>query len=293
MNKKFLRLISALCALVCLLCSCGGVGNVTLKDEVTDPETLRVMSFNVCGWNYKNIKNLVPRLIAEYSPDVVGLQECTYDWYKKLSKALPEYAFVGVGRDNGELGKDCGEMTAILYKKDQYTLVDSGTFWLSETPDEPSYGWDADYLRICTWVILKDNETGKEFAHFNTHLENFDDGTGKTACENGAKMVTEKALELDMPVIMTGDWNVEKDTDIYSGVLSAGFRDAQDEAANTMDGVTCPAEAGGDTGEHIDYIFLSAQVASVSTYKILHDSYDGKYPSDHYPIYADLKLWTE
>ena len=294
MKKRFLRIISGICALVCLLCGCdGGVGEVTPKDVVTDADTVRVMSFNICGWNYKKIKNLVPRLILEYSPDVIGLQECTYDWYQKLTKEMPDYEFVGAGRENGKIDSDCGEMCAILFKKDKYTLVDSGTFWLSETPEQVSLGWDADYLRVCTWVILKDNESGEEFAHVNVHTENFDDGTGREACEKGTQMVVEKGLSFDMPVIMTGDWNFEKDTDLYGIVTGAGFLDAQDAAESTMEGVTCPDADGSETGEHIDYIFINDRVASVSVYKILHDSYDGQYPSDHYPIYADMKLWTK
>lgn len=283
MKKKLFRVICVALCMASMLWGCDSVGEITPKDVVTDAETVRVMSFNISGWNYKNIKNLAPRVMLEYSPDLIGVQECTYDWYKKLTKEMPEYAFVGVGRDTGDLSKDCGEMTAILYKKDKFTLVDSGTFWLSETPEQVSQGWDGDYIRICTWVILKNNETGEEFAHVNTHLENIDDGTGREALKNGARMVADKALTFDMPVIITGDMNFEKGTEFYNILADAGFRDTQDIAASTMEGTTCGEE-------HIDYIFVDDGITSVSAYKIVTDSYDGQYPSDHYPIYADIKF---
>ena len=215
MKKTFSRVLGVLCA-ACMLVGCGGVGEITPKDVKTDETITRVMTYNVCGWDYKNIKNLVPRLILEYNPDIIGLQECTYDWYKKLTKEMPEYSFIGVGRDTGKLEKDCGEMTAIMYKTDKYTLIDSDTFWLSETPDTPSQGWDGDYIRICTWAILKDNATGKEFVHVNTHLENIDDGTGKVALTNGTQMVKDKITSFDKPVILTGDLNFEKDSEYYN-----------------------------------------------------------------------------
>ena len=273
--------------LLCLLCGCGKLE--AEKKDVPAEDTLRVMTFNVCGWNYKNLKHLAAKTILAYDPDVVGLQECSYDCYKGLKADLKDYSFVGVGRENGKLDKKSGESCGILYKTEKFTLVDSGTFWLSETPDVPGKGWDADYARICTWAILRDNATGEEFAHLNTHLENIDDGTGAVALEKGTQMVIEKALSFDIPVIITGDLNFEKDTPYHSAVLAAGFRDAQDAARNTMDGCTFHGD-GTEPQEHIDYVFVSSGIAQVDTYKLVEDTYDGVYPSDHYPIYADMKF---
>lgn len=283
--KKLISILSAWCIL-CMLGGCSGRLEVEPKDVLTDSETIRVMSFNVCGWNYKNLKHLAAKTILTYNPDVVGLQECSYDCYKSLTKDLPGYTFVGVGRENGKLDKNSGESCGILFKTDKFTLVDSGTFWLSETQDVPSQGWDGDYIRICTWVILKNNETGEEFAHVNTHLENIDDGTGMEALKNGAQMVVDKALSFDMPVVVTGDMNFEKGTAYYNTFVNANFRDAQDAAENTMDGPTYH----GDPAEHIDYVFVNDRITEVITYKLVEDQFDGQYPSDHYPIYADLKF---
>ncbi len=288
MRKKISRIASVLCVM-CLLCGCSAKLQVEQKDVRTDSELLRVMSFNVCGWNYKNVKHLAAKTILAYDADVIGLQECSYDCFKGLTKDLEGYSFVGAGRENGTLDKNSGESCGILYKTEKFTLVDSGTFWLSETPDTPSKGWDGDYVRICTWVILKDKATGKEFAHVNTHLENIDDGTGMTALEKGTQMVIEKALSFDIPVFMTGDYNFEKSTPYYSSVLAAGFRDAQDAAQKTMDGYTFHGD-GTEPQEHIDYVFVNSLITMVDTYKLVEDTYDGKYPSDHYPIYVDLKF---
>lgn len=282
------KVVICILCIACLLAACGTT-DITPKDALTEDGAFRVMSFNVCGWNYKKIKDMAPQLIAEYNPDLVGLQECTYDWYKKLTKELPEYGFVGVGREDGTMSKSGGESCGIFYKKDKFTLVDSGTFWLSETPETPSKGWDGDYIRICTWAIFTENTTGKQFAHVNTHLENIDDGTGMVALEKGTQMVIEKALSLEMPVILTGDMNFAKDTEYYNAVTAAGFRDTQDVAEITMEGNTYHGDEN-DPDEHIDYVFVNNGISSVKTYKIVQDTYDGKYPSDHYPIYADIRF---
>lgn len=289
MHRK--KVIATILCAACLLFGCSsGIGEAEQKDVVTDSNVIRAMSFNIAGWNYKELKHLAAKVILAYSPDVVGLQECSYESCKGLMKDLPEYSFVGAGRDTGDLSRKSGESCGILYKTEKFTLVDSGTFWLSDTPDQVSQGWDGDYIRICTWVILKNNATGEELAHVNTHLENIDDGTGMEALINGAQMVAEKALSLDMPVIVTGDMNFEKGTQYYNIMTAAGLLDTQDAAENTMDGYTFHGFEETDPPEHIDYIFVNDRISTVLTYKLVEDTFDGKYPSDHYPIYADLKF---
>ncbi len=288
MKKTCLRILS--CVLTILSITAMFVGcsekEIVKKDELTDSESIRVMSFNIRCGEYKKRKNIVPQLIQEYAPDTVGIQECTYEWYIQLTEKLPEYEFIGVGRDSGGLGEDCGEISAVLFRKDKYTLVESDTFWISETPDEVSYGWDAACRRICTWVILKNNATGEEFAHVNTHL----DHEGDLARVNGSKMVAEHAMTFDMPTVLTGDFNFKKETDLYNGITETGLRDTQDLAENTMDGKTYHGYDGGEEGKPIDFIFVNDSVSSVSAYKIVRDKYAGKYSSDHYPIYADMKF---
>lgn len=284
---KITAIISALLIVMSLAsCSVTIPEEITLKDEITDADTLRIMSFNIRFGEYNKRKNIVPLLIMEYAPDSIGIQECTHQWYENLTETLTDYEFIGVGRDTGDTSALCGEMSAILFRKDKFTLLDSGTFWLSETPDEVSQGWDGACRRICTWVILEDKVTGEQFAHVNTHL----DHKGPEARVNGSQMVKDFALEFDMPVVVTGDFNFKKDTDLYMGMIGEGLRDTQDSTEDTMNGKTYHDYEGGEEGLPIDFIFVNEQVSEVLKYRIVRDTYNGKHSSDHYPIYTDIRF---
>ena len=291
MKKSALAKITAIISALLILMSLASCGvtipdEITLKDEVTDADTLRIMSFNIRYGEYEKRKNIVPLLIKEYAPDSLGIQECTHQWFNNLTETLSEYEFIGVGRDTGDTSALCGEMSAILFRKDKFNLVDSGTFWLSETPDEVSKGWDGACRRICTWVILEDKVTGEQFAHVNTHL----DHEGAEARVNGSQMVKNFALEFDMPVVLTGDFNFKKNTDLYNGMVDGGLWDTQDKTEDAMEGKTYHDSKGGEDGLPIDFIFVNEQVSEVLKYRIVRDKYNGKHSSDHYPIYVDLKF---
>lgn len=280
--KNYIALIlSAILALFgCITLRMGGVSNA-------EPGTVRIMSFNIRCGEFPDRGEIVPQLIADYHPDSLGLQECTYDWYNYLRLFLSkEYDFVGVGRDTGNRSINCGEMSLVLYRKDKYKLVDSGTFWLSETPDKVSLGWDGACNRICTWVILENKETGEKYAHVNTHL----DHVGPLARQNGVELVKEKALSFDIPTVVTGDFNFKKSTDLYKRLITGGLTDTQDMAEYSMTGKTYHGYEGGTEGEPIDYICVNSLITEVQTYKIIRDTYDGKYTSDHYPIYSDMVI---
>lgn len=290
MKKTFIKITAIISALLVLMslasCSVTIPEEITKKDELTDADVLRIMSFNIRYGEFDKRKNIVPLLIKEYSPDSLGIQECTYQWYNRLTEILPEYEFIGVGRDTGDVSEECGEMSAILFKKDKFTLVDSGTFWLSETPDEVSQGWDGACRRICTWVILENKATGEQFAHVNTHL----DHEGPEARVNGSQMVKKFALDFDMPTVLTGDFNLEKDTDLYKGIIDGGLWDAQDKTEDTMNGKTYHDYKDGEEGLPIDFIFVNEKVSEVLKYRIVRDKYNGKHSSDHYPVFADVKF---
>lgn len=252
-----------------------------------EPGTVRVMSFNIRCGEFEDRGEIVPRLIADYHPDSLGLQECTYDWFSYLRLFLhKDYGFVGVGRDTGDRSVKCGEMSLVLYRKDKYNLVDSGTFWLSETPDEVSLGWDGACNRVCTWVVLENKETGEKYAHVNTHL----DHVGPLARQNGVELVKEKALSYDIPTVVTGDFNFSKGSELYNSLVTGGLTDTQDMAEYTMTGKTYHGYNGGSEGEPIDFICVNSQITDVKTYKIIRDMYDGKYTSDHYPIFSDMVI---
>ncbi|MBE6791144.1 MAG: endonuclease/exonuclease/phosphatase family protein [Ruminococcaceae bacterium] len=256
------------------------------RDAVTDEETVRIMSFNIRYGEYDSRATIVPEVIADYKPDSVGIQECTFDWAITLGTLLDGYSFVGVGRDTGNLSPSCGEISAVLYRTEKYDLVDSGTFWLSETPDKVSFGWDAACRRICTWVILQNKETGEQYAHVNTHL----DHVGYEARKNGTQLVVDFAKSFDMPVVVTGDFNYEKGCDFYNGIIASGLSDTQDLAEDTMTGKTYHGYNGGEEGLPIDFIFVNNKITDVSKYRILTTKYYKQYTSDHYPIYADMKF---
>ncbi len=256
------------------------------RDAVTDADTVRIMSFNIRSGEYDPRATIVPEVISDYMPDSVGIQECTYEWALTLGTLLDGYTFVGVGRDTGDRTVKCGEISAVLFRTDKYNLVDSGTFWISETPDKVSFGWDAACRRVCTWVILENKETGEQYAHVNTHL----DHEGDEARRNGAKMVSEFALTFDMPTVVTGDFNFKKNTEYYDGIIETGLKDTQDIADETMYGKTYHAYNGGEEGLPIDFIFVNDSITEVYSYKILREKYYNKYTSDHYPIYVDMKF---
>lgn len=254
---------------------------------------MKIMSFNLlCGGKEQRAwpmrKDMVIDTIARELPDTFGVQEAHYDWMQTLLHALPAYASVGVGRDDGD--KE-GEYSAVFYKKDAYALLDSGTFWLSETPDIPGKGWDAACVRVCSWAKLQSNETGKVFVHFNTHL----DHVGKIAMQKGAELVTKMAAEIcpDAPAFFTGDFNVTPESEPYATVLANGFADARLLAPVTDNGPTFHAdvfEEGTRRNHHciIDYCFVKGDI-EVKSYKVIRDLYEGNlYPSDHYPVVAEI-----
>ncbi len=265
------------------------------EEPANDTLDVTVMSYNVyiAGIGKKSPENrtpLVVKTISGQTPDSFGLQEADIDWINRISSALPEYAWVGVGRDDGAQG---GEFSPVFYLKDKYNLVDSGTFWLSETPDTPSKGWDAMYNRICTWAVLEEKATGKRYVHMNAHMDHI----GVESRENGAKLIAEKASAFGMPVVVTGDFNTDEGTDAYSTIVSAGFMDTKYAAKDTMSvgtyhnfGLKNVEKKGASP---IDFIFVSYAKASVESYKVLTGKVDGAYSSDHYPVVSKMKLCYE
>ncbi len=290
MKEFFNKISSAVLSFIFMVLGIFGITiePVPEKDAFanTDASVTRIMSFNIRCLEYERRENLVPALIEAYSPDSAGLQECTYQWYQNLTESLEDYAFVGVGRDTGDLSEDCGEISAVIYKKTKYNLIDSGTFWLSETPDEVSRGWDGACNRICTWVVLEDKETGERYAHVNTHLDHM----GTNARINGVELVKQKALSYDIPTVVTGDFNFKKGTDLYNSLVTGGLKDTQDLAAQTMTGKTYHGYNGGIAGQPIDFICVNEKITEVKSYTIVRDKYDMKHTSDHYPIYSDMVI---
>lgn len=249
----------------------------------------RVMSFNIlCGgkglrtWR-KRVSRVV-KIIKEVNADSFGVQEAHYEWMKKFKRYLPEYDYVGVGREDG---KKKGEFAAVFYKKDKFTASDSGNFWISETPEKPSKGWDSACTRVATYVKLTEKESGKSYIHFNTHL----DHVGRIAQINGAKMIQEKAADFGgLPVICTGDFNVFQDSECYNTMVSGNMKDSRKLAADSDECYTFHGFRPDEIHERIDFIFVDEATVKPVTFKVVNKLINGDYYSDHNAVYSDFEL---
>lgn len=243
-----------------------------------------VMSFNVlCGGpGKKEITKRMPLVrdvIKKYLPDTFGLQEAHSQWMDYLCASLPEYNFVGVGREDG---KNLGEYSPVFYKRDSFDKIGEGNFWLSETPEKPGRGWDAACVRICSYALLRDKKSDSEFLHFNTHL----DHVGPVAQREGAKLIAERTAKYgDMPSIITGDFNVTPESEAYKTVISSGFSDARLVSENTDS--TATFHDFGKCGGIIDFIFINKFIKA-EKFTTVTDTFDGVYPSDHYPVISQI-----
>lgn len=234
----------------------------------------------------------VCELINFEAPLVLGTQEVLHNQLVDMQRLLPDYATLGVGRDDG---KQAGEYSAIFYQKNRLKVLRNGHFWLSQTPDMPSKGWDAACVRICTWAQFKDKTTGRKFWFFNLHMDHM----GVVARRESAKLVISKIKSMTKKndlVILTGDFNVDQNDEIYqifaqSGILNDSYAFAQTKMANVN---TYNAFRQDRTSNsRIDHIFVSPNIA-VQHYAILTESYwsgnERKNPSDHYPVMVKIKL---
>lgn len=225
-------------------------------------------------------------LIKFHQFDIFGTQEGFRNQLTDIQNGLPGFEFYGVGRDDG---RDQGEHSAIFYKRDRFTLVRNGDFWLSQTPDQPSKGWDATCCnRLCSWVYLTDKLTGRNFYVFNAHF----DHQGTVARIESSKLILQRIASIagNEPVVFCGDLNGDQQSEWYrnfqsSGVLKDAFRQVNFPYANngTFNGFGRTLESTAI----IDHIFVSNHFL-VNRWGILSDSYHGKFPSDHFPVVAEL-----
>ena len=223
------------------------------------------------------------------SPDVLGMQEVLVEQLHDFQRLLDNYSYIGVGRDDG---KEAGEYAAIFYKNDRVKLLDSGNFWLNETPDVPKLGWDAACIRICTWGKFKDLRTKKKFYFFNLHM----DHVGVVARREAAKLVVSRIKEMaqDAPVVLTGDFNVDQTDEIYSIFAQSGIlKDSYDHARIRFaeNGTFNSFKVETKTNSRIDHVFVSPSF-KVEAYGIRTDSYWAKGRrnlSDHYPVFVRLR----
>jgi len=259
----------------------GCVGGVfAQKDTVT------VISFNIRYNNpgdgdniWDNRKASVINMAKMERPDFLCVQEAYFVQLDYLDKNLPEYKYIGVGRDDGRQG---GEHMAILYRADRYEVLDHGDFWLSETPDICSRGWDAACHRIVTWGYFKDRKTGKTLYCFNTHL----DHVGETARCESLKLIPMRiksiATDKKAPVFLTGDFNSTTDNVIFKP-LKKLMKEAREDAPVTDHRGTFNGWGNAPNNIVIDQIFY--RNATPLLYQTLDSDQYGRWLiSDHYPI---------
>lgn len=250
-------------------------------------------------------------LIQYHDFDIFGTQECLKRQLDDLQAQLTAYDYIGVGREDGI---DKGEHSAIFYRRDKFELLESGNFWLSETPSQPSIGWDAVLPRICSWGHFRYRDTGFEFLFFNLHM----DHVGKQARVESARLVKQKMKELGdkLPAILTGDFNVDQTHSSYAELTGDGvlidsyehcdFRYANNGTFNTFD-------PNAFTTSRIDHVFLSPSF-KVKRYGVLTDTYRSapvvgekqevrdcpaeieikhyvaRTPSDHFPVKVEVQF---
>ena len=249
-----------------------------------------VMSFNIrnaCdtgteSWEAR-IGNFIT-LVKNAYPDLIGFQEVLHGQYIDLIEHFPEYNSVGAGRDDGV---NAGEYASIFYKKDRFSPIETNNFWISETPDKPSMGWDAVCVRICTYIKLLDKKTQKEFIHYNTHL----DHVGKNAMLEGAKLIRKTMLDRKTPSFVTGDFNIPEKSEPYNIMTQTGLSDAKYAAKSSMSYGTFHGYNPSCTireDSPIDYLFYTDNGFDIAEYKVLVNGGKGAYTSDHYPIMVTL-----
>ncbi|MFN7289312.1 MAG: endonuclease/exonuclease/phosphatase family protein [Pirellula sp.] len=255
-----------------------------------------VLSYNIRLYTESDGKNAWPHraeTVASVikSHDVAGLQEVLKSQLDDLQRLLPDYDFVGAGRDDGKMR---GEYVPVFFRKDRFEKKDSGHFWLSKTPDAPgSKDWDAAITRMATWVVLKDKKSGKEYLHINTHFDHI----GKKARQESARIITDKARTLfsDLPSVLTGDFNCPP-TDLPYAVITEEV-----EAMRWVDTLAgYMPEAGQPSGSwngfkaiednRIDFIFLARGVQTVTSQILDPKTPTGLFGSDHQPIQAIVKI---
>ena len=292
---------------------------VVLISAQAGAQNLRAGSFNLRydnpsdslnNWQYR--KNTIAGLIQFHDFDILGTQEGLENQLVQLKGLLPDYEYIGVGREDG---KNTGEHSAIFYKTASFELLEKGDFWLSEDPSKPNKGWDAVLPRICSWGRFKDKSSGFTFYFFNTHF----DHVGKVARSESAKLILEKIKQIagTSPTLLTGDFNVDQNSASYKILNGSSIlTDTYDLAPLKYgaEGSYNGFDINNRSESRIDHIFVTADF-KVEKHGILTDTYqtetadldkinnsgnypkeislysnEARLPSDHYPILTVLTV---
>jgi endonuclease/exonuclease/phosphatase family metal-dependent hydrolase len=251
---------------------------------------LKICSFNIRfdnpddGFNqWENRRKHVVNFLGVEMPDIIGLQEVLVNQLEYIEKRLTMYSSIGVGREDGNTA---GEFAPVLFKKERFEISGSGTFWLSETPEEPSLGWDALIKRICTYAYLTDKRTGEEIHVYNTHFSH----VSELARLRSAELIMARINEYsyNARVILTGDFNTEPGSKPYTTIIENGLHDSyQSDLRLGPRGTYNGFRLTGAHDRRIDYIFMKG---FHSKYYIANSLViDNQYLSDHFPVITLLE----
>lgn len=251
---------------------------------------ISLMSFNIRydEWadgehRWDNRKEACISMWNRLRPSVVGIQEGLQHQVNYLDENLPDYDFVGVGRDDGI---EAGEFAAIFYLKDEYEILDASTFWLSETPGVPSLGWDANNIRIVTWAMIRERSSARTFYVFNTHF----DHKGKVARLESARLLVQKIKEVaheDAPVFITGDFNAWAGNSMFEPITEVYF-DARRFSDYSDNQPSFNLWGKWYANWSVDYIFYIN--AKSLAFRTVNEDYGVPFLSDHYPLMAHFDL---
>jgi len=282
-------------------------------------QSLKVATYNIRNENSGDVSNgngwakrcpVICNLIQFHDFDIFGAQEVLNGQLLNLLSALPEYSYIGVGRDDG---KEKGEYAPIFYKTDKFKLLQSGHYWMSTVTDTPNKGWDAVLPRICTWGKFMDKKSGFSFWFFNLHMDHIGVEARKHSAELVLKTIKEKCG--NDQVILTGDFNVDQNNESYTLLNTSGkLKDARDKSKIVFatNGTFNNFDANLKTDSRIDHIFVTSKL-NVLRYGVLTDSYRSevenskeikslnfpkevslqqylvRLPSDHFPVEVELE----
>lgn len=259
--------------------------------QAQESEGLKVMSYNIRLGSAQDGTNswalrytATGKMLEDQKPDVFGVQEAL-EYQVRYIEEMCGYESVGVGRENG---KKEGEHMSIFWNKKTVSMLKWGTFWLSDTPEKPSKGWDAECFRTATWALMKDKKTGKKFYFVNTHL----DHEGEEAQKNGLKLIVDRIASINpegYPMVLTGDFNIIPENpglvDLDKIMTSTRKIAKKTDSKGTFNGWRKDRQ-----GPVIDYIYVSG-FSEVSEYETITKEFAKKsFISDHYPIISVLKF---
>ena len=267
----------------------------SLSSQSRNNVSLNIATFNIRmdtpndslnAWKHR--RDMVNGLIRFHDFDIFGTQEGFHHQIKDIL-APGGYDYVGVGREDG---KDAGEHSAIIFRKERFLVLDKGDFWFSETPDVPGKGWDATCCnRICSWAKFKDIISGKEFYFFNVHF----DHQGVEARRQSSLLLLKKIREIagSYPVITTGDFNATPDSEpiqiiFKDGLLKDSFTASLQSPYGTV-GTYNSFNLKAPMQNRIDYIWVTRDIM-VKKYGVLNDVHQGRFPSDHFPVMVEVRL---